>query len=197
MFLDFTKYQSFIVLAILCCCYSCIPVEEILPDKNDNGIFSCNLNGELFEAEGGKGILSNELIIADLEESEDSFLLTVFGVNIVEDGAGLAVGFKIGGKQLNELKPGEVGAWTLIEGEEDVFQGTMGGVEKRSSINSDEYEFRASSNNSGNITLTLTEVDLENQTISGVFEFTAMDDESGEKFTVTDGEFSQVKWNLK
>lgn len=174
---------------------SCDAIEEIMPDKKDAGVISAKLNGELFEVEGGKGILASEYLKAELDSSSTDFLLTIYGIQIEDDKKALAMGIQLAGEAIVDVQPGDVFTdWILVDDVSSTFKGAKGAVEKRISANSDENVFKASSYNTDEMTLTITDIDLEGQKISGTFKFSALDTENDTLINVTEGKFDQVKW---
>ncbi|WP_439488210.1 hypothetical protein [Algoriphagus sp.] len=173
---------------------SCMPIDELF-EKDNEGKISCIINGEPYEVEGGKSILSSEILRSELTRREGHFLLTIYGIKPVEDNKGLAIGFRIGGIDVADLKPDDVFTeWEVLDEEEGNFVGAMGGVEERTSGNTDYHELKASSNHTGDITLTISEIDTVGRLISGTFHFTAKDQISGDVQEVTDGVFEKIKW---
>ncbi len=186
--------QIVLFVLILSVFVSCMPVDELF-EKDEEGKISCVINGEPFEVEGGKSILSSEILRSELTRSEGHFLLTIYGIRPVEDNKGLAIGFRIGGIDLAELKSEDVFTkWEVLDEDEGTFVGAMGGVEERTSGSSEVHELKASSNHTGDIMLKISEIDTVGQLISGTFNFTAKDQISGEVQKVTDGVFEKIKW---
>lgn len=176
----------------------CSLVDEGLSTKSNEGTISCLMNGEPFEVEGGKGLLASEFVKAEMEKSEDYFLLTVYGIRVLEEEGekrGLAVGFKLGGERLMDISQGDTfSKWEALDEIEGTFEGAMGGVEERKSESADEHLLKASSNHTGKMSMTVTAIDTLDQLISGTFHFTAKDQESGEVIEVTEGAFENIKW---
>lgn len=174
---------------------SCDAIEEIIPDAKDAGVISAKLNGELFEVEGGKGILASEFLKAELDSSKTNFLLTIYGIQVEDDKKALAMGIQLAGKAIADVQPGdEFTDWILVDDASSTFKGAKGAVEKRISANSDENVFKASSYNTNEMTLTISEINIEEQKISGTFKFSALDTENDTLINVTEGKFEQVKW---
>ncbi|WP_425638767.1 DUF6252 family protein [Algoriphagus yeomjeoni] len=174
---------------------SCDALEEIIPDKTNAGVISAMLNGEAFKVEGGKGILASEFLKAELDSSSTDFLLTIYGIQIEDDKKALAMGIQLAGEAIVDVQPGDVFTdWILVDDVSSTFKGAKGAVEKRISANSDENVFKASSYNTDEMTLTISEIDLEAQEISGTFNFSALDTENDTLIHVTEGIFEQVKW---
>jgi len=185
------------ILLVLFGLVSCIDINgvNIFPNRKDDGVISAILNGDQFEVESGKGILASEHVIAEMELRDDSFLLTVYGIRVKDGGKALALGFKIGGKNLEELSSGsEFTEWNLIENSEVNFEGAMGAVEMRNSVKSKDHLYQASSNHTGEMELLITEIDVNKKLISGKFSFSALDDENGTLIEVENGTFDSIKW---
>lgn len=180
---------------ISCGLSSCDAIEEILPDAKDAGTISAMLNGEPFDVEGGKGILASEFLKAELDSSVTDFSLTIYGIRIEDDKKALAMGIQLAGDAIADIQPGDVFTdWVLVDDVSSTFKGAKGAVERRISANSDENVFKASSYNTGEMTLTISDIDLEEQKISGTFKFSALDTENDTLINVTEGKFEQVKW---
>ena len=81
MFKQFIK-RSFFLFFLLLGLGGCLSELDILPDKSDQEKLSCLVDGEPFEATSGKGLLAVDFIRTELQQDENSFLLTVFGVNV-------------------------------------------------------------------------------------------------------------------
>jgi len=187
----------FIICISLNGCISSIDVKEDLDEVGAEKI-SCMVNGEPFEAINGKGLLAIDFVMGELLESENSFLITVYSVELLDEGGALAVGFKIGGKNVSDLKVGDTfTTWELLPGSSEDYIGAMGGVEKRSSIQTDEHIFKASSNHTKEISLTITAIDHVAKTMSGAYNFVALDDENNTKVEVTEGIFQNVSWETE
>lgn len=190
-----SKFSLPIFLVISWVIYGCDALEEALPIRQDNGSISAMLNGVQFEAEGGGGLLSDEFLRAELEKGDGDFLLTVYGINIEEDNSALAVGFQIAGNQLDEIQAGNTyEEWVLIDEKASLFEGAKGAVEKRNSIGSDDHLFKASTYYTGEMSLTISEIDTLSQQFSGTFSFSALDEENDTLLNVTQGSFENVKW---
>lgn len=180
---------------ILLVSVSCQDVLDILPLETTDEFISASINDQVFEVEGGKSILDSEFVIAEMVEDQDHFLLTVYGVQVADTKEVTAMGFKLGGKSLDELEVGkEYSEWELIENSEVNFEGVMGAVEKRTSPNSDDHIYKASSNHTGEISFIINEIDIENKTISGEFNYKAKDKDSGTLLEVRNGKFEKIEW---
>lgn len=195
MFKQFIK-RSFFLFFLLLGLGGCLSELDILPDKSDLEKLSCLVDGEPFEATSGKGLLAVDFIRTDMQQTDDYFLLTVFGVTVQNGGEALAVGFKLGGSDPEDIEPGNTyTAWVAFEDVEGAFEGAMGGVEKRKSVTSNEALFKAGSSPSGEISLTVTAIDLDERKISGTFQFTAHGEEDSDiRIEVTEGIFENIKW---
>jgi hypothetical protein len=142
----------------------------------------------------GKGLFAVDFVRTELVEEETNFLLTVFGGELLDDGAALAVGFRLGGDKLADLQEGDTfDSWELDESD-GAHKGVMGGVEQRPSVNSEEHDFRASSNHTGDVSLTITAIDHANKKISGEFHFTALDNENNVRVEISEGKFENIYW---
>lgn len=185
------------ILLVLFSLVSCIDINgiNIFPNRKDDGVISAILNGDRFEVESGKGILASEFVIAEMENRDDSFLLTIYGIRVKDSGKALAVGFKLGGKSLEDITSGdEFSKWNLIENSEVNFEGAMGAVEMRKSVKSEDHLYQASSNHTGEMELIITDIDVERKLISGRFSFSALDEENGTLIEVENGTFDSIKW---
>lgn len=179
---------------------SCIEIDgkRIFADKKDEGVISATIDGKAFEVESGSGIFSKEVVIAELEEGADFFLLTVYGVKVRSGGNALAFGFKLGGKNLEDVEiNSDYTEWTLIEDSDINFEGAMGAVELRKSVKSEDHIYKASSNHTGIMSLIISEIDLEKRLISGVYNYVARDQNNGTEVEVQDGVFNSIEWSLK
>lgn len=191
MFNHFVKRSFFFLLLGLGGCLSDL---DILPDKYQEKL-SCLVDGEPFEATSGKGLLAVDFIRTEMQQTEDYFLLTVFGVTIQDGGEALAVGFRLGGSDPEDIQPGNIyTTWVALEDVEGAFEGAMGGVEKRKSVTSNETLFKAGSSPSGEISLTVTAIDLAEKKISGTFQFSAQGEDSDIRIEVTEGTFENIQW---
>lgn len=183
---------AFILLALLT---GCEIVRDTFPESDKNGKIVCMIDGVKFEAAGNKSIAAMDFIVAEMEQNTDSYLLTVFAISQHKGTGALAVGFKIGGYNLEDLEPGvTLTQWNYNEDIVGSFEGVMGGVEERASKDSDDTVFKASSNHADKMSLTVTEIDLSKKSISGTFQFEAMDQETEKFVEVTSGEFRNVQW---
>jgi len=190
--------RIFLFSFILCIVNGCISVDDLVADKKNEGTISCMVNGELFEVEGGKGLAASEHLLADMVKEDGSFLLTVFGVKVQEDKKGLAIGFKLGGEKVADVNPGDVFTeWEVLDEVEGTFEGAMGGVEERESVSTPDHLLKASSNHTGEMSLTIDAIDTVEQRISGTFSFTAKDKENGTIMEIKDGVFENVRWEEK
>lgn len=188
--------SAFILVILLMGLGGCLSEVDIFPEKDNLEKFSCRVNGEVFEATSGKGLLAIDFIMAEMQQTENSYLLTVFGVDIQDSGEALAVGFRLGGSNPEDIRVGDnFTAWVPMGNVEGAFAGAKGGVEKRESAASNETVFRASSDPAGEINLTVTSIDLAEKKISGTFRFTAQQEESEILIEVTEGVFENVQWN--
>ncbi|WP_339706440.1 hypothetical protein [Algoriphagus aquimarinus] len=186
--LIYTALVSFVLM-------SCDIMEEIIPDAKDAGVISANLNGEPFQVEGGKGLLASEFLKAELASTETNFLLTIYGIRIEDNKQAVAMGIQLAGVDISDIQPGdEFTDWVLVDDVASIFKGAKGAVEKRTSVNSDENVFKASSYNTNEMFLTISQIDLEEHKISGTFKFSALDTENDTLINVTEGNFEQVKW---
>jgi hypothetical protein len=196
----FVKRTSvlFILLVPLGGCLDALDSVDILPNKANRETINCLVDGVPFEATSGKGLLAVDFVKTEMQQDENSFLLTVFGVNMQDNGEALAVGFRLGGRNIGEIQPGDTFTeWVPIEDAEGPFEGAMGGVEKRKSATSEEYIFKAGSNHTGEISLTVTAIDLAERRISGTFQFTAQDVENDILLNVTEGDFENIQWEVE
>lgn len=193
MFIRFVKSSSFLLL--LLGLGGCLSDLELVPEKENQEVLACLIDGKPFEATSGKGLLAVDFIRTELLEDENSFLLTVFGVRMQDNGEALAVGFKLGGKNLQDIQPGDTFTeWLPMENVEGAFEGAQGGVEKRKSATSSENIYQAGSHHTGNISLTITAIDLKAKRISGTYHFTARDIEKDIQLEVTQGSFENIQW---
>lgn len=175
---------------------ACDLIQDFFPEGNKEGKITCRVDGESFEAAGKKNLTAMDFIIAEMQQEGETFLLTVFGVSQYEGGA-LAVGFKIAGYKLEDLQPGmTLTDWNYNEDIVGSFDGVMGGVERRASAGSEEALFKASSNHSDQMSLTITAIDLNQNKISGTFFFHAKDKDNGKFLEVTEGKFTNVQWTV-
>ncbi|WP_339865442.1 hypothetical protein [uncultured Algoriphagus sp.] len=190
------KIQSICYLAFTpLLLFGCDFMENIFPDKDNDGVIIANLNEIPFEAEGGKGFLAKEFLKAELEESEDYYLLTVYGIRVQDDKKALALGFQLAGNDISEITAGSTYSnWVLLDEKAGKFEGAKGAVEMRNSVKSDNSVFKASSFYTGEIKLTITEIDLSKREFSGSFQFSALDSQVDTLFQVTEGNFENVKW---
>ncbi|HSF55587.1 MAG TPA: hypothetical protein VLA71_17660 [Algoriphagus sp.] len=194
MFNHFVK-RSFMLILLLGGLGGCLSELDILPDNSKQEKLSCLVNGEPFAATSGKGLLAMDFIRAEMQQTENYFLLTVFGVNILDSGEALAVGFRLGGSNPESIQPGDTfTTWVAMEDMESNFEGAMGGVEKRKSPTSNETIYKAGSNHTGEMSLTVTTIDLAEKKISGTFRFTALDAEVDTLIEVSQGNFENVQW---
>ncbi|MBN3582171.1 hypothetical protein JYB64_07210 [Algoriphagus aestuarii] len=194
--MKFSFYIRFSIISlILIAVVSCQEVLDILPANSSEEIISATINDQVFEVEGGKSILDSEFVIAEMVEDQDHFLLTVYGVQVADTKEVTAMGFKLGGKSLAELEIGkEYTSWQLLKNSEVNFEGVMGAVEKRTSPNSDDHIYKASSNHTGEISFIIHELDIENKSISGVFNYKAKDKDKGTVLEVNNGKFEKIEW---
>lgn len=184
----------FLVLFVSFSLVSCFSLSDLKNEINEEEKLTCLVDGKPFEAVNGQGLFAVDFVRTELVEEETNFLLTVFGGELLEDGAALAVGFRLGGDNLSDLQVGDVfDSWELDEND-GAHKGVMGGVEQRPTINSDEHDFRASSNHTGNVSLTITDIDFTNKRISGEFYFTALDDENNMRVEISEGKFENIYW---
>ncbi|MEB2775764.1 DUF6252 family protein [Algoriphagus sp. D3-2-R+10] len=196
MLFKYPKNYAYLFLLLLGL-ISCDAIDDIMPDKKDTGVISAMLNGAPFEAEGGKGLLASEFIKAELDFNENNYLLTVYGIRIEDNKTVLAVGFQLAGKDIKEVKAGDTFTeWILINESTSTFEGAKGAVEKRNSIRSDDNVFKASTYYTGEMSLTISQIDLEEQKISGTFMFSAVDSDNDTLVNVTGGAFEQVQWKV-
>lgn len=187
-----------LLLGALGGCIDSLESVDILPNKTNRETINCLVDGVPFEATSGKGLLAMDFVKTEMQQDENSFLLTVFGVNMQDNGEALAVGFRLGGRNIEDIQPGDTFTeWVPIEDAEGPFEGAMGGVEKRKSATSEEYIFKAGSNQTGEIRLTVTAIDLAEKRISGTFQFTAQDVENDILLDVTEGDFENIQWKLE
>ncbi|WP_186758070.1 DUF6252 family protein [Echinicola salinicaeni] len=172
---------------------ACIPSFDIDIINNKEEKITCKLDGVDFAADNNESIL--DLVKGELLERDQYFLLTVYGAELQDEGGAKAVGFKIGGFSIEELRAGNTyETWEELENRPGDFVGVMGAVEERPSVQSDESIYKASSNHTKKVSLEITEVDHETKTFSGTFSFVALDDETGIEINVTEGKFEDVKW---
>jgi hypothetical protein len=184
----------FLVLFISFSLVSCFSISDLKNEINEEEKLTCLVDGKPFEAVNGHGLFAVDFVRTELVEEETNFLLTVFGGELLDDGAALAVGFRLGGDNLSDLQVGDVfDSWELDEND-GAHKGVMGGVEQRPTINSDEHDFRASSNHTGDVSLTITDIDFTNKRISGEFYFTALDDENNVRVEISEGKFENIYW---
>lgn len=196
MFVQIKKISF--LLSFLCLglngCLSSIDVNGDLDELGAERIV-CLVDGKPFEAVNGKGLLAVDFVMTELVEGNDNFLLTIYSVELLEEGGALAVGFKLAGKKITDLKAGDTfTTWTAIDTANEVYSGAMGGVEQRTSLQTDEHIFKASSNHTQEMNLTITEIDHVAKQVSGTFRFVALDDENNTKVEVTEGEFLNISW---
>lgn len=176
----------------------CDLIQDTFPESDKKGKITCKVNGEEFAAAGNKGLAAMDFIAAEMEREGNSFLLTVVGVTQYDGGGALAVGFKLGGHSLADIQPGTtLTEWNYDESVIGNFEGTMGGVEERASVKSEEAKYKASSNHADLMSLTVTEFDTLENKLSGTFYFEAKDQQNGTEIEVTDGVFSNVEWTDK
>lgn len=194
--LDHFVKRTSILLILLAGLGGCISsLDEILPEKDSSKTLSCLIDGKPFKAAGDQGLLADDFIITEMVEDENSFLLTVFGVNIEDNGEALAVGFMLAGRNLKDIEQGDTFTeWVPLDDVEGVFEGAMGGVEKRKSPTSNDPIYKAGSNHSGKMSLTVSDIDLVGKKISGTFQFSAKDDENNILLEVTQGSFENIDW---
>lgn len=190
------NYKNVIAILLLAfCSFSCLEDLKFVPETAKDGTITASIDGEPFDVESGQGVFGSEFIVAELEEEKDHFVLTVFGVEIEEDGKAFAMGIKIGGENINEMKAGNVyKEWVPIDGFEEVYSGAMGGVEKRKSVNAKDNIFKAGSNHTGEMEISITEIDFELKKISGTFSFTALDEDKDVRIEVKSGVFQGIEW---
>lgn len=196
----FLKRPSILLMLLVALggCIDSLDSVDILPNKADRETINCLVDGVPFEATSGKGLLAMDFVKTEMQQDENSFLLTVFGVNMQDNGEALAVGFRLGGRSIEDVQAGDTfTGWVPIGDAEGPYEGAMGGVEKRKSATSDEYVFKAGSNHTGEISLTVTAIDLAEKRISGTFQFTAKDVENDVLLDVTEGDFDNIQWKVE
>lgn len=187
--------RSFFLFLLTLGLGGCLSELDLLPDPSNQEKLSCLVDGVPFEATSGKGLLAIDFIRAEMQRTENHFLLTVFGVTLQDGGEALAVGFELGGSDPATIQPGDTfTTWIPMENLESAFEGARGGVEKRKSATSNETLFKAGSNPDGTISLTVTSIDLTERKISGTFRFSAKGEESDIRIEVTEGNFENVQW---
>jgi hypothetical protein len=187
-----TCLSAFLLLAVVT---GCEIVRDTFPESEKNGKIVCLIDGVKFEAAGNKSIAAMDFIVTEMEKKDDTYLLTVFAISQHKGTGALAVGFKIAGSRLEDLEPGvTLTQWNYNEAIVGSFEGVMGGVEGRTSKDSDDTVFKASSNHADKMSLTVTEIDLSKKSISGTFQFEAKDQETEKFVEVTNGEFRNVQW---
>ncbi|QDH80532.1 hypothetical protein FKX85_16385 [Echinicola soli] len=185
---------AILLFACLSGCITSLDTKTDLDMANAEKV-TCEVNGKPFEAVNGEGLLALDFVMADIEKAEGAFVLTVYAVQLSDDGGALAVGFKLGGEQVTDIQTGDTfTTWTPITEGSSHYKGVLGAVEKRPSVNTDEHIFKASSNHTRKVSLTVTEFDPVAKSISGTFHFEALDDENGTEVVVTNGQFQHVQW---
>jgi hypothetical protein len=188
------KSAFFLLLFVSFSLAGCLPFTDFTNDESEQVKVTCLVDGRPFEAVNGKGLFAVDFVRTELVEEETNFLLTVFGGELLDDGAALAVGFRLGGDKLADLQEGDTfDSWELDESD-GAHKGVMGGVEQRPSVNSEEHDFRASSNHTGDVSLTITAIDHANKKISGEFHFTALDNENNVRVEISEGKFENIYW---
>jgi len=191
-------FKPVFLIGLLLVFGGCDLIQDTFPETDEKGKISCKVNGEQFEAAGNKSIAAMDFIAAEMEREGNTFLLTVVGVSQYDGGGALAVGFKLGGHSLADIQPGTtLTEWNYDESIIGDFEGAMGGVEERTSVNSDEAKYKASSNHADLMSLTVTEFDTLQKKLSGTFYFKAKDQYIGTEIEVTEGVFSNVEWTDK
>ncbi|MBD8489519.1 hypothetical protein IFO69_12255 [Echinicola sp. CAU 1574] len=155
---------------------------------------TCMVDGEPFEAANGQGLLAVDFVMVDMVEKENTFLMTLYAVDLPDEGGARAVGFKLGGIDINDLQVGDTFDDWKLETDSGEYLGVLGAVEERPSVQSEEYTLKASSNHTKEIKLTITEIDYQAKTMSGTFNFKALDDEKNIEVEVSEGSFQNISW---
>lgn len=183
------KNKLFILLLFLVIGCSTDDSNDTLSNSDLSGIFIiAKVNGADFEA------IPNDLgvpvIAAALVERDLVFSLAISGIDLndnLTEGEGLALA--LAGTNFDEIRNGFEAVVPRNEQDSYVFGGEY---EITRTGNSDNTDFEFNEDAPG--FFRITRIDKEAQIISGRFEFSVIETNSGEIYSITDGVFNEIPY---
>ena len=183
----FLKFTGLSCLAVLLMFSSCKPddddanptVTPEVPVTPKLGKIDCKINGKSFSA-------AYPFTSGAIANTSPFYSIAVGGFDFI-DGDSVGVALAMTGTDFSSLANG------------DVFQGStalpgmyaLGSV----SFNSGAKEEDADSEETLIATITVTKIDRDNNVISGTFSYEAKDPDTESEFTVTEGVFTDIKYD--
>ncbi len=183
------KYSKSILIAallIISACGSDDTLIDMIPDDNavppgTPGSITCKIDGENFSASG-------VLATGDLAFTGEFYVLGIAGVDFIDqDTVGLVL--VVSGNGFGTLMEGQV-----ITGTGDIINNPLAAGE----VNINQLpakEVAATSLETDVATITITNLDRDNELISGTFSLEGLDPDTNTTVIVTEGDFTDIPYN--
>jgi hypothetical protein len=165
---------------------------------NDDGLNDLTLAGTLLTARinGERYASDDENVVAELYDYGFGLQLILSGGTVISnpgfalvEGIGIGISFE----NMEELTNGAI--WDSSESE-DIRTVTGSYTYGNATLSSAETVLAGSNIGNGYAIFEITEINIQNTTISGEFSFLAIDEETGREFLVTQGKINNVTYTL-
>jgi hypothetical protein len=186
--MNYLRISTFIVLTTLLSFSSCSKDDDKKEDTTEkekepvaqSKTISCKINGAAFSA-------AYPFSTGTLNESGNIYTIALGAVKVSLQGGTTGIALGLHGTDLSSVKAGDV---YTASGFPTVYL-AIGGVD----INNGSEEENATSEETGEATITITKIDHTQSIISGTFSFKALDPDTQTLFDVTDGVFTDIAYD--
>lgn len=158
-------------------------IEENIKDGND---FTAKVNGTNFNAAKGG-------VFMEVQEGPSFYYIIIAAIDTKGSSKADAILLAMIGADFNEFDSGKIFEHTFEENVNNIIDGA--GARYSNDWDSDDSDFDKEYIES--VYIKITALDRDKKLISGEFNFVSIDPDSGNKYTVSDGKFTNILYKIK
>lgn len=173
--------KSFLSISLILLFFLSCTVEDAIEQLLDEGDFTANVNGDNFSA--------NKAAIAVKINQLGFYSIGMVAGDIVSTEKAKVIGLAMVGPNFDQLSAGK----TFDEISENDTEGGGAGYSEDLGSNNDDIETDIIES----VFIKITAIDKDKKLISGEFNFVAIDEDKNKKYTVTNGQFTNIPYQIE
>lgn len=177
--------KSFLSIPLILLFFLSCTVEDAIEQLVDEGDFTAKVNGDNFSAE--KAAIAVK-INTNINQS-GLYSIAMIAGDIVSTEKAKVIGLVMVGPDFNQLSAGKI----FEEISENDTEGGGAGYSEDLGSNNDDIETDIIES----VFIKITSIDKDEKLISGEFNFVAIDEDKNKKYTVTNGQFTNIPYQIE